>query len=81
MVVTPGQVRAARGFVNWSARDLADAGGIGLSTVQRFEGGGTVTAANLSAIRTALERAGVEFTNGGQPGVRMKGRPPRPTED
>jgi hypothetical protein len=26
----------------------------------------------LAAIRAALEAAGVEFTNGGQPGVRMR---------
>jgi hypothetical protein len=27
---------------------------------------------NVDAVRRALESAGVEFTNGGQPGVRMK---------
>ena len=27
---------------------------------------------NIAAVRSALEAAGVEFTNGNQPGVRMK---------
>ena len=26
----------------------------------------------LAAIRTALEQAGVEFTNGGEPGVKLR---------
>jgi hypothetical protein len=30
---------------------------------------------NVSAVRRALEEAGAEFTNGGQPGVRMKRAP------
>ena len=31
-------------------------------------------ASTLAAIQRALEGAGVEFTNGGQPGVRMKAK-------
>lgn len=74
MVLSAGQVRAARGFVGWSARELAQAANLGLSTVQRLEAGGTVTAANLAAIRAALEAAGVEFIpeNGGGAGVRLR---------
>jgi hypothetical protein len=74
MVLIPEQVRVGRGLVNWSARQLAEAARLGLSTIQRFEGGGTVTAANLEAIRAALEAAGVEFIpeNGGGAGVRLK---------
>jgi hypothetical protein len=30
------------------------------------------TVNNLTAIRAALEAAGVEFTNGDQPGVRLR---------
>ena len=74
MVVFPEQVRAGRGLLNWSARALAETAKLGLSTVQRFEGGGAITSANLAAIQNALEAAGVEFLpeNGGGPGVRMK---------
>ena len=44
------------------------------STLRNFEAGrSTPMANNLDALRRALEAAGVEFTNGGQPGVRLKG--------
>jgi hypothetical protein len=36
---------------------------------------------NLDAIQRALEAAGVEFTNGGQPGVRIKPKPRDPSND
>jgi transcriptional regulator with XRE-family HTH domain len=62
--------------VGWSARELAEAANLGLSTVQRIEAGGTITPANLDAIRRALEEAGIEFIpeNGGGEGVRLKVR-------
>ena len=74
MVLTAGQIRGARGFVGWSARELAEAAKLGLSTVQRAEAGGGITAANMSAVRAALEAAGIEFIpeNGGGAGVRMR---------
>ena len=77
MPLTSGQIRAARGFLGWSARELADAANIGISTVQRAEAAGTITAANMDAIQRALEAAGVQFIaeNGGGPGVRLK-KPP-----
>jgi hypothetical protein len=36
---------------------------------------------NLDAIQRALKAAGVEFANGGQPGVRTKARPRDPSND
>lgn len=77
MRLTAGQIRAARGFLQWSAQKLAEEASVGLSTVQRAEkadGGPSITAANLNAIRTALEAAGVEFIpeNGGGAGVRLR---------
>jgi hypothetical protein len=45
------------------------------STIRKFEDGRCVLSVNnLAAIRTALEAAGVEFTNEDQPGVRMRKR-------
>lgn len=60
--------------MGWSARQLAQAASIGLSTVQRIEAGGSVTPANMKAMQHALEAAGVQFIaeNGGGAGVRMK---------
>ena len=73
-MLTSAQIRGARGFVGWSARELAEKAQLGLSTVQRAEAGGSLTAANMAAIRRALEEAGVEFIpeNGGGAGVRMR---------
>jgi transcriptional regulator with XRE-family HTH domain len=77
LLLTAGQIRGARGFLGWSARELAEKSAVGLSTVQRAEtteGPPSITRANMQAIRTALEAAGVEFIeeNGGGPGVRLR---------
>lgn len=68
------QIRAARGLLKWSAVDLARASALGVNTVRRAEAADTetsLTAANELAIRRAFEAAGVEFTNGDQPGLRL----------
>ena len=75
--LTSAQIRAARALVRWSAAELARASRLGLATVRRAEqsdGQTALTAANDSAIRTALEHAGVEFIdeNGGGAGVRLQ---------
>ncbi|WP_246374424.1 helix-turn-helix domain-containing protein [Gluconacetobacter tumulicola] len=73
--ITPGQARAARAFIGWSQDQMAVNSGIPKRTIVRFElGEGAPRAATLSAIRTALETAGVEFIpeNGGGAGVRLR---------
>jgi transcriptional regulator with XRE-family HTH domain len=71
--VTSAQIRAGRALVNWTVRDLAERAGIHRNTVTNIEtersAGDDVT---LAAIRRALEKAGVEFTNGRRPGVRLR---------
>lgn len=65
----------ARAAVDWGVRDLAHAARVGVATVTRFENGqGEPNPSTLSAIRAALEAAGVEFIaeNGGGPGVRLR---------
>ena len=72
--LTGGQIRAARGFLRWSAETLADKSGIGISTVKRAEGtdgAPAITRANLAAIQRTLEDAGVTFTTKGGAGVQM----------
>ena len=74
-MVTREQCKAGRALVGWSQTDLADAADVGLSTVRDFETGKrTPINNNLSAIKSALETAGVEFIaqNGGGPGVRLR---------
>lgn len=76
-LLTGGQIRAARGFLRWSAETLAERSRVGLSTVKRCEaaeGVPPVTRPNLDAIHRALETGGVEFIpeNGGGAGVRLR---------
>jgi transcriptional regulator with XRE-family HTH domain len=72
-MITPAQCRAARGLVDLSQQQLADAAKVGVVTVRQFEAGAAQPRnATAEVIQRALEAAGVEFTNGGQPGVRMK---------
>jgi transcriptional regulator with XRE-family HTH domain len=76
-LITGAQIRAARGFLGWSARELADASGIALQTVQRLEkhsGVPSTRAQTLADVISALEKAGVEFIGTPeQPGVILKG--------
>ena len=73
-MVTSAQIRAARGLLNWTVRDLADQSGVHRNTVTRIETEATGSGHSSVAIRTALETAGVEFIaeNGGGPGVRLR---------
>ncbi|MGZ8417700.1 MAG: helix-turn-helix transcriptional regulator [Methyloceanibacter sp.] len=68
--MTPGQSRAARGLLDWTLRDLAEAAGINHNTVNSFETGRYAgSPETIAAMRKALEKAGIEFTNGKRPGV------------
>lgn len=60
-------------MVGISQAKLAERANVGESTVRNFEASRSIPVKNnLDALRRALEAAGVEFTNGVQPGVRMK---------
>ena len=77
--ITGAQLRAARALLRWSADDLAKEARIGVATVRRAEaqdGEITATVANTTAMRKALEAAGLEFIpeNGGGAGIRFKER-------
>ena len=75
--MTPDQCRAARGLTGWSQEKLASEARVGNSTVRNFEAGRSIPVPNnLTAMETALERAGVEFMppdNGGA-GVRWRAK-------
>lgn len=78
--ISSAQLRAARALLRWSALDLATFSKVGVATIRRVEvveGEIPVTPANETALRKALEAAGVEFIdeNGGGPGVRMRKSP------
>jgi transcriptional regulator with XRE-family HTH domain len=65
------QLRMARAAVGWGVRELAAKAGITANTVTRIENGADAKQSTLDALQRALEAAGVEFTNGDQPGVRL----------
>jgi transcriptional regulator with XRE-family HTH domain len=73
MSITPAQCRAARGLIDMDQAVLADGAMITRGVIVDFEKGRRVpTRNNLAAIQRVLEEAGVEFTNGDAPGVRLR---------
>lgn len=77
-VINPAQCRMARAALGLGVRELAGAASVSPNTIARLERGEDLKPATLSAIRAALEAAGVEFIaeNGGGAGVRLTaGRP------
>jgi ribosome-binding protein aMBF1 (putative translation factor) len=69
------QIKAARALLGWSQEDLATKANVSVPTVKRLEaadgllGGREQTGIKL---RRALEVAGIEFTDGGHAGVRLR---------
>lgn len=74
MTIAAVQCKMARAAVGWGVRELAKEAEVSVDTVSRLERGEDLQPRTLSAIRSALEAAGVEFIaeNGGGPGVRLK---------
>ena len=74
--ISSAQIRAARALLKWSAQDLANASALGVNTIRRAKVAedGMPSWRPRSAVRDALEGAGVEFIeeNGGGPGVRLR---------
>ncbi len=69
------QVKAARSLLGWSQEDLAHKSGVSIPTIKRLEaedGGIGGRAETGEKITAALERAGVVFTNGDEPGVKLR---------
>ena len=76
-MLSPSQCRAARGLLDWTQQELADAARIGVATVRLFEGeAAEARPATLAVLRQAFESAGVQFIdeNGGGPGLRLRKR-------
>ena len=61
----------ARAALGLGVRELAAAAKVSVDTVARFERGEELKERTIDALKRALEVAGVEFTNGDQPGVRV----------
>jgi transcriptional regulator with XRE-family HTH domain len=61
----------ARAAIGWGVRELAEKAGVTANTVTRIENGADAKQSTIDALQRALEAAGIEFTNGDQPGVRL----------
>jgi transcriptional regulator with XRE-family HTH domain len=66
------QCRMARAALQLGVRELAAKARVSPATIVRFEASQELRERTVDAIRAALEAAGVEFTNGDQPGVRLR---------
>ena len=74
--MTPHQCRAARGLLKWTQPRLAEASGIGLSTINRYENE-TRPPRDFAIVtlQSTLEAAGIQFIFPGKTGgigVRLK---------
>jgi transcriptional regulator with XRE-family HTH domain len=73
--IRPEQLTEARKLLRLSLSDLASRVGATARIVGDFERGYRLRPElNLVKLRAALEAAGVEFTNGGEPGVKLKAK-------
>ncbi len=83
-MLTKGQIRAARAFLGWSAKELAERAGVHRTTVQRVErhqGPLRGNVDSLHKIEEALEGAGIVFhTITGCPGLCL-GKTPEDGQD
>jgi hypothetical protein len=84
-LIIGNQLRAARALVGVDQRWLADKSGVSVNTIRNMEARGveaiTSGAVTLRRVQASLEEAGIEFTNGGSPGVRLKGDYMRLSDD
>jgi transcriptional regulator with XRE-family HTH domain len=75
-MITGAQLRMARGYLRWSAKELADKAGVAESTIKRMEqneGFPIARGANIEAVYRTLVDAGIVFVpeNGGGVGIRL----------
>jgi transcriptional regulator with XRE-family HTH domain len=85
-MITGAQIRMARGYLRWSAKQLADRAGVAQSTIKRMEqdeGFPVARGANIEAVYSTLIEAGIVFLleHHGGVGIRVRAgvaRPPAP---
>lgn len=76
-MLTGAQIRAARGLLGWSQKELSKKAELGFATVQRAEREAASIKGMVDTavkIQTALKHAGIEFIDADEekgPGVRL----------
>lgn len=80
-MISPAQMKAARALLSWDQRQLADAAGVSLPTIQRMEASEDTVRGNVDTlvkVIEALDQAGVVLiaagsaSDSGGRGVRLK---------
>ena len=71
------QIKAGRVILGWSAVELAERAGVSSATIKKYEAQTGIPNANtriLSAVKSVLESAGIEFTGDPlvNPGVTLR---------
>jgi transcriptional regulator with XRE-family HTH domain len=78
MLTTGSQLKAARALLDLEQAAVASLAGVNVNTIRNLEGskGEPIKGNNQTvvAVQQALEAAGIEFLNHGQPGVRLKAK-------
>jgi transcriptional regulator with XRE-family HTH domain len=80
-MITSAQIRAARGMLNWSRKELAEHSGLSFASMMRLESFDGVPSSNfktLEAIQIAFEKAGVEFIGTPESGAGVRWKPVNP---
>ena len=78
VLLTPGQCRAARGFLDWTQEELAERATVSRGTVRDFEKGRhTLHRSTQTLLASAFQAAGVVFlcSDDGESGVMLKTAP------
>jgi DNA-binding XRE family transcriptional regulator len=76
-MITGPQIRAARAMLGWTSRELARRAVVSIATINAVEDTNLPSSrrqGDLAAIQMALEDGGIEFTNGNEPGIKMKAK-------
>jgi transcriptional regulator with XRE-family HTH domain len=77
-LLTAEQLRAARALLRWDQPTVAERAGISVETIKRLERMDGILLSTrvgtLESIVRVFRDAGVEFTNGEEPGVKLKKR-------
>lgn len=76
MLTTGYQLKAARALLGLEQTQVAALAGVSVNTIRNMEASAALDiagrSANVQAVQRALEAAGAEFLNHGNPGVRVK---------
>jgi transcriptional regulator with XRE-family HTH domain len=75
ITVTGRQLRAARVLLNWEQIELSKKAKVAIGTIRRMESFDGPVGSRTETLRKvvgAFEKAGIEFLDDGQPGVRVK---------